>query len=379
MLVKKISAISMSLLLLLTMSLSVHASATEIQDEQAIQNTIEEYYDRSYHSWSTLELDSFDDLIDLNSVQMKNYLTSLEGTVYRWSQIAKTAPEEVEAREKYDLFYDFDEISFSNNGMKAVVSVTLSGETEGTPTYPIFVSLGANMFSVEKMGGQWKITGHIYDDIILYEESLSQEIALDTDSINKELVQQNYVEVTSAQMKESDDLMAYPYTDYSYSASRAAAYAKAYCKSGNAKFYSSSKDCTNFVSQAVSYGFGSKSSYSDFSSYRMVTTSSYSTGWYAGSGGGSSSWEGVSAHWNYMTSSKTGQPGPRVSKIAVSAIKTGDVMQIDFNKDGTYDHTVICVDGSSGKFAQHTSNGFRYAKEYSGNKRAYYPKSFRVY
>ncbi len=135
MLVKKISAISMSLLLLLTMSLSVHASATEVQDEQAIQNTIVEYYDRSYHSWSTLELDSFDDLIDLNSVQMKNYLTSLEGTVYRWSQIAKTAPEEVEAREKYDLFYDFDEISFSNNGTKAVVSVTLSGETEGTPTY----------------------------------------------------------------------------------------------------------------------------------------------------------------------------------------------------------------------------------------------------
>ncbi len=379
MLVKKISAISMSLLLLLTMSLSVHASATEVQDEQAIQNTIVEYYDRSYHSWSTLELDSFDDLIDLNSVQMKNYLTSLEGTVYRWSQIAKTAPEEVEAREKYDLFYDFDEISFSNNGTKAVVSVTLSGETEGTPTYPIFVSLGTNMFSVEKMDGQWKITGHTYDDIILYEESLSQEIALDTDAINKELVQQNDVEVTSAQMKESDDLMAYPYTDYSYSASRAAAYAKAYCKSGNSKFYSSSKDCTNFVSQAVSYGFGSKSSYSDFSSYRMVTTSSYSTGWYAGSGGGSSSWEGVSAHWNYMTSSKTGQPGPRVSKIAVSAIKTGDVMQIDFNKDGTYDHTVICVDGSSGKFAQHTSNGFRYAKEYSGNKRAYYPKSFRVY
>ena len=36
-------------------------------------------------------------------------------------------------------------------------------------------------------------------------------------------------------------------------------------------------------------------------------------------------------------------------------LQNGGVMQIDFTSDGTYDHSVICVDKTDQKFAQHSS------------------------
>lgn len=189
---------------------------------------------------------------------------------------------------------------------------------------------------------------------------------------------------TSAAPAEGDyDINAYPYTSYSYSPSRAVNYASTFSNSPNSYFYYvSNNDCTNFVSQCVAYGFGDTTSFNSSTSYRMHNNGSATSGWFGGSGGGSSPWESVTAHWNYMVSSKTNLSGPRVSRIDHDLLAPGDVMQLDFENDGVYNHTVICVSsGSPLLFAQHTNNGIRNYEGYIGviPTRCYRPTSFRKY
>lgn len=142
---------------------------------------------------------------------------------------------------------------------------------------------------------------------------------------------------------------SFPYTKYPYNAQRAVQYAKKFYANRNTYFYDAGMDCTNFVSQCVAYGFGS------------------------------SPWEQVTNHWNYMRSTKSNLNGPRTVEITEKALGIGDVMQIDFNKDGKYDHTVICISTSPLQFAQHTDNKINPYNKYTGNKRFYRPTSFYEY
>ena len=144
-------------------------------------------------------------------------------------------------------------------------------------------------------------------------------------------------------------------------------------------YYVNGNDCTNFVSQCVAYGFGNTTSYTSASSYRMYNNGNATTGWFAGSGGGSSPWESVNAHWTYMRSAKTNTDGPRTSQLSQSSVGLGDVMQIDFDNDGDYDHSVICVNTSPLRFAQHTSGTIKSINDYEGVKRFYRPTSYRMY
>ncbi len=177
---------------------------------------------------------------------------------------------------------------------------------------------------------------------------------------------------------------ANPYTSYAYSKTRAVNYAMEFYNKRNTYFYDiKNANCTNFVSQCVSYGFGSSSStsYTNSSSYRMKNNGNYSTGWYATQWGCSGPWESVNAHWTYMTSTKTNAEGPRVMQINQSQIGLGDVMQLDFDNDGTYDHSVICVQTNPLKFAQNTYDDLKLFTQYSSDygKRYYRPTSYRVY
>ena len=76
---------------------------------------------------------------------------------------------------------------------------------------------------------------------------------------------------------------ANPYTSYAYSKTRAVNYAMEFYNRRNSYFYSTSRNCTNFVSQCVSYGFGSTTGYTTSTSYRMRNNNNISTGWFAGS------------------------------------------------------------------------------------------------
>ncbi len=113
----------------------------------------------------------------------------------------------------------------------------------------------------------------------------------------------------------------------------------------------------------------------------MKNNGNYSTGWYGTQWGGSGPWESVNAHWTYMTSTKTNAEGPRVMQINYSQLGLGDVMQLDFDDDGTYEHSVICVQTNPLKFAQNTHDALKLFTQYSSEykKRYYRPTSYRVY
>jgi hypothetical protein len=85
-------------------------------------------------------------------------------------------------------------------------------------------------------------------------------------------------------------------------------------------------DCTNFVSQAVLAGGWPKVS----GWYR-----SNSVWWY---NSGNQSWTWINAHrWYLFTRER-----PRASALSnVSALVPGDILQVDFNRDGSIDHTMI--------------------------------------
>lgn len=104
------------------------------------------------------------------------------------------------------------------------------------------------------------------------------------------------------------------------------------------------------------------------------------TGWFGGPGGGSSPWESVEAHWNYMRSPKTNSNGPRTIEISQSQVGIGDVLQYDHDYDGIYDHAAICVGTNPLIFAQHTYDYDNHPiSNYIGPKRFYRPTSFREY
>ncbi len=168
-------------------------------------------------------------------------------------------------------------------------------------------------------------------------------------------------------MENSDSLVNTQYENnnarasYSYSASTGASYAQKYAKadSDDRLFYTvsaTSNDCTNFVSQCVwaAYGGYDSSSISTTqnnisSKKRMVSSSDYSQGWYAGTGGGSANWEQVNKFYDYVTSSKTyGPNGTGINNGAkwssypnyYNSVPIGTVIQFRKSSDTEYQHSV---------------------------------------
>lgn len=358
------------------------AKATSVNDRpsdnsecEEIKTTIEKYYEKSYDSWLDLEPADLSKYLDMDSIQMCNKVTVLDRTIDRWRyEIQKGYYKGQRERNKMSFNYSKIDISGNNASVTAIISL----EEKTNAAYPFFIQSGKNIFQMTKKDGKWLISGHDYDDVTLYEESKTKKITYDIVALHK-LIDAEYSfipqETEDTDVLDHSILRYNPYDEYPYSSSRAVAYANNFYSQSNGYFYSAPADCTNFVSQCISYGFGATSSYSSSSSYRMVSGTTYTSGWYTGS----QSWEQVPAHWNYMLSSKTDMNGPRVREGSISELSAGDVMQIDFNNDGTYDHSTICVDASNRIFAQHTSNGLRYYSDYSGTKRFYKPIRFRVY
>ncbi len=375
--IKSKSRVSLSLVLLLIclcMSVSsVSAESSINKDGNRIKNVIENYYSDSYEMWMDLKVGNLSKYLDFESIQCYNKVIALEENIEKW----KYGIEEYHSkdfREKHDIFFEYDSIEIMDN--TAIVKVNLSGETKGQPAYPFFVALGENTFILKKKGSNWLINEHEYSNIYFYEKSKSEKISYDIAKLRKEI--DKYQEEVKKDELLDEIVRVYPSTDYYYSNSRAVQYANEFVENNNSYFYTAGSDCTNFVSQCVSYGFGSTTNYSTSTSYRMVS-GTYSTGWFGGSGGGSGPWESVDDHWDYMTSSKTNENGPRVAVTSWSSLPSGGIMQIDFDSDGDYDHSVICVDRSTEKFAQHSFNRYAYYYQYVGDKRFYKPSYFRVY
>lgn len=87
-------------------------------------------------------------------------------------------------------------------------------------------------------------------------------------------------------------------------------------------------DCTNFCSQVIHAG-GCSMNYS-------------SKGWYYNNGNDKSpSWTGVNFLYQFLTKDK--EVGPVAEEVDVRDIKIGDIIQISFTKENSYNHSLVVI------------------------------------
>lgn len=109
-----------------------------------------------------------------------------------------------------------------------------------------------------------------------------------------------------------------------------ATYTEQYWKNYNPayrKYNAAGGDCTNYLSQGLLAG--------GWKQISTVTPEEYDT-WYYASNGTADAWIGVN-EWSWFT-----QTAKRTTPLAnVYQMDIGDVLQVDFNKDGSKDHSMM--------------------------------------
>ena len=89
-------------------------------------------------------------------------------------------------------------------------------------------------------------------------------------------------------------------------------------------------DCTNFASQVLYAGYG------EMNFKRLY-------GWYYNNiNDRTPSWTGVDELYNFLINNQG--PGPRAVVVGIDDVLPGDLIQLDFDGDGRFDHTPVIVE-----------------------------------
>lgn len=118
-----------------------------------------------------------------------------------------------------------------------------------------------------------------------------------------------------------------------YDREKAIEYAKRWALYRNPEYYDYSLiggDCTSFASQVLYAGVGEMN-------YRPTY------GWYyINANDKAPAWTGVNELYRFLVSNRG--PGPRAAEVKITEIEKGDLVQLDFNCDGKFDHTPVILD-----------------------------------
>ena len=141
---------------------------------------------------------------------------------------------------------------------------------------------------------------------------------------------------------------------YHYDRKKALDYANRWALARNPEYYDFSKlggDCTNFCSQVL-YAGGCSMNYE-------------SGGWYYRDGNNKSpSWTGVNFLYEFLIRDK--DFGPTALEVNVRDIKSGDIIQLSFERENIFDHSLIVVNYgipaavSNIKVSTHTYDRYHY-------------------
>ncbi|MEU3727434.1 amidase domain-containing protein [Streptomyces sp. NPDC031705] len=199
-----------------------------------------------------------------------------------------------------------------------------------------------------KKGGSWELTSIKSQDSgnapVAVNEPVAAKVAVVKDDGNQ------YPDGTPASTKYPATPQPKVKTGGAYDYSAMAQYAEKYWSNYNPayrKFNGAGGDCTNFISQALKAG-----------GWKPVpgTSSDYRNWWYDGTRQ-SDSWVGAN-EWAWFTLSNQ-----RASNLAnVYQMDIGDILQVDFNKDGSKDHSMIVTRRSSAGMpylTYHSTNTYR--------------------
>lgn len=159
-----------------------------LTEEDKIKQTIEGYHAKSYDMWFSLKMGDLSQYLDLESVQSYNKIIVLEESIEMWKYAIEKGyvSEEAKAiRKKHGLYYKYNSIKIA--GDNAEVKVVVSGETSGTPVYPMVIRLGENIFKLRRVGDSWLIYEHDYigEGGLLYERSKTEKLELDIEKLRQ--------------------------------------------------------------------------------------------------------------------------------------------------------------------------------------------------
>ncbi|WP_306336287.1 amidase domain-containing protein [Streptomyces sp. KL118A] len=215
-------------------------------------------------------------------------------------------------------------------GSTATVQVTASSTLTykkvrgGGPRTTAFSTRQELKLAGTKDGG-WRLTAissRNQGPVAVDEPSAARTNTIDDDG-------NQYPDGTPASTKYPTTPMPSGKTAGAYGYSAMAQYAEKYWRSYNPayrKFNGAGGDCTNFVSQALKAG-----------GWKPVPGSAYDyRNWWYESAGQSTSWVGVN-EWAWFTLSNRRAP----NLASVYQMDVGDVLQVDFDKDGSKDHTML--------------------------------------
>ncbi|RKD32570.1 amidase domain-containing protein [Thermohalobacter berrensis] len=119
---------------------------------------------------------------------------------------------------------------------------------------------------------------------------------------------------------------------YPYDRNKAYNYAKRWSFDRNPKYYDFEHlggDCTNFISQVLHAG-GCPMNYKKW------------TGWYYKNlNERSPSWTGVNFLYEFLINNS--ERGPIAEKGDINKLQIGDIIQLDFDGDGSFEHSLVVV------------------------------------
>lgn len=152
-----------------------------------------------------------------------------------------------------------------------------------------------------------------------------------------------------------------------YNRTDAANYAVKYAISPNKNYVPWPNNCTNFTSQCLKTGgwkeIGSFSNRTSTSAWYYTGTTLYSC----------YSWSGAHNFFQFMLANRSRGYGYSMAS-ATNNLQVGDIIQIDFNKDGLIDHTMIITkkDKTDTYMSYHTTNTLnkKLSLIFSENKKA---------
>ncbi|MEU6866670.1 amidase domain-containing protein [Streptomyces sp. NPDC046876] len=197
-----------------------------------------------------------------------------------------------------------------------------------------------------KKGGAWELTSIKSQDsgVVAVNEPVAAAVATVNDDGNQ------YPDGTPASTKYPAPAKPKAMTGGAYDYAAMAKYAEKYWSSYNPayrKFSGAGGDCTNFISQALNAG-GWKPVPGSSSDYRN---------WWYDSTRQSDSWVGAN-EWAWFTLSNQ-----RAANLAnVYQADVGDIVQVDFNKDGSKDHSMMVTYRSGAGMpylTYHSTNTYR--------------------
>ncbi|WP_329403992.1 amidase domain-containing protein [Streptomyces virginiae] len=197
-----------------------------------------------------------------------------------------------------------------------------------------------------KRGGGWELTSIKSQDSgpVAINEPVAAKVNVVKDDGNQ------YPDGTPASTKYPAPAKPKAKTGGTYDYAAMAKYAEKYWSNYNPayrKFNGAGGDCTNFISQALKAG-----------GWKAVpgSTSDYRNWWYDGARQ-SDAWVGAN-EWAWFTLSNK-----RATNLAsVYQTDVGDIVQVDFNKDGSKDHSMMVTYRSSAGMpylTYHSTNTYR--------------------